>query len=936
MKNHLFTLLISLFCIQSYAQTSRLENEPIIEVITLESTDFSIKPDYSFTKVLHLDTAFFNVDLVSINIAVFTKKETKLIEAYLEIDEKQGEEYKMTRDSHVENDTTTVFFSPFPIGHGLSNCSISFNSEFVYADSVQITIVGFQKETSSMRTAHVPDIEKDYTNCQCSIPNYTDRNGWGCPQGAWGTTATIPTHLVIHHEAAGGATPNTSSNWANRVWSIWNYHVNTLNWSDIGYNWLIDPNGVIYEGRYSSSFGDPQGAHWVCNPGSMAICMLGNYSSATITAQAKESLEKLLAWKACQFSIDPQGDSYNSAQMAVLDNICGHLNGPCANTSCPGSQLYGQIPSIRSGVISEINACSGNPEDIFITNTSISQTTLIAGDNFTVYATQNYSGSQLDANLPSFDLDYYLSTDCNLDNSDVLLGGDVSGLGSDDPFNDENESLTIPLGTSSGIYYILFAADNDDELAESNENNNLECIQITIGATPSEDIFLTNVSISQTSLSPGDLFTVYATQNYSGNQLDANLPSFDLDYYLSIDCNLDNNDILLGGDVSGIGSDDPFQDENENLIIPMGTSFGTYYILFVADNDDELVESNENNNVECVQITVGTSPEDIFLTNVSLSQNSMSSGDNVTAYATQNYSGNQLDINLPSFNLDYYLSTDCTLDNNDVLLGGDVSGIGSDAPFEDEDAVLTIPIGTSSGVYYILFVADNDDELAESNENNNVECIQITVNEISNEDILVSNTSTSLQIIESGTTVFVTVNQTYFGVQTASNLPDVSIGYYLSADCNKSADDIYIGGDFSNIGSDISTEIETADLLVPLSTLTGDYFILFVGDDDDYFQENDEQNNISCVDIEVVNIVKLEDVSNEDFIVYPNPVDDILYIENVKDFEIRLLDPLGRLVVKQLSSSDLNQIDMSNCASGVYALQLIKGNIQTIFRVVKL
>ena len=268
---------------------------------------------------------------------------------------------------------------------------------------------------------------------------------------------------------------------------------------------------------------------------------------------------------------------------------------------------YGNIdPTNGSFDICITSSNSGGSEDIFLTNVSVSPTTVNAGNDVTASATMNYSGSQLDTDLPSFNLDYYISTDCNLSSDDIYLDDDVSGLGSDDPTNDENQDLTIPANTPSGTYYILFVADADDELNENNENNNIECVQITVNGNSggSEDIFLTNVSVSPTTVNAGNDVTASATMNYSGSQLDTNLPSFNLDYYISTDCNLSSDDIYLDDDVSGLGSDDPTNDENQDLTIPANTPSGTYYILFVADADDELNESNENNNIECVQIIV--------------------------------------------------------------------------------------------------------------------------------------------------------------------------------------------------------------------------------------------------------------------------------------------------------------------------------------------
>ena len=68
----------------------------------------------------------------------------------------------------------------------------------------------------------------------------------------------------------------------------------------------------------------------------------------------------------------------------------------------------------------------------------------------------------------------------------------------------------------------------------------------------------------------------------------------------------------------------------------------------------------------------------------------------------------------------YYLSTNTSFSStDDIRLGTDGSSLGSDYPYESESATLTIPEGTASGIYYIIFVADYDNRFAETNENNN-------------------------------------------------------------------------------------------------------------------------------------------------------------------------------------------------------------------------
>ena len=75
-------------------------------------------------------------------------------------------------------------------------------------------------------------------------PVITSRTDWGCPDGQGNPRSTpsytTVTHLIVHHTAGS----NTSSDWPAVVRSIWNFHIFTNGWSDIGYNYLIDPNGV--------------------------------------------------------------------------------------------------------------------------------------------------------------------------------------------------------------------------------------------------------------------------------------------------------------------------------------------------------------------------------------------------------------------------------------------------------------------------------------------------------------------------------------------------------------------------------------------------------------------------------------------------------------------------------------------------------------------
>ncbi len=197
--------------------------------------------------------------------------------------------------------------------------------------------------------------------CNCQKPSFCGRNCW-CPDGDCPKDSnpayTTPTHIIIHHSAGS----SVSNNWPAVVTAIWDFHVNTNGWSDVGYNWLIDPNGVIYEGRGDRVLG----AHFSCmNSGTTGICMLGNFETAQPTFSMISSLSYLIAWEACMENIPPQDSRWHASSQLNLPSVSSHrdgntstaTNGCPKGTLCPGANLYAMLPSIRQAVAS--NPCTG-------------------------------------------------------------------------------------------------------------------------------------------------------------------------------------------------------------------------------------------------------------------------------------------------------------------------------------------------------------------------------------------------------------------------------------------------------------------------------------------------------------------------------------------------------------------------------------------------
>lgn len=153
--------------------------------------------------------------------------------------------------------------------------------------------------------------------------------------------------IVVHHTDSEIRDVNGDHRMDNRdyksmIRAIYRYHTVSRGWGDIGYNYIIDPLGNIYEGRYG---GDKViGAHAMCyNNGSLGIAMIGNYQDDEVPEPALQALISLVSMKSKQYGIAPNGTSVFRGKK--LANIIGHKD--VRPTACPGKNLYGLLPTVR-------------------------------------------------------------------------------------------------------------------------------------------------------------------------------------------------------------------------------------------------------------------------------------------------------------------------------------------------------------------------------------------------------------------------------------------------------------------------------------------------------------------------------------------------------------------------------------------------------------
>ena len=84
------------------------------------------------------------------------------------------------------------------------------------------------------------------------------------------------------------------------------YHVKGNGWNDIGYNFLVDRFGTVYEGRAGGMTRNVIGAHSLgFNTGTVGVALIGNYARVTPSAAEQSALVNLLAWRLDIAHVDP-------------------------------------------------------------------------------------------------------------------------------------------------------------------------------------------------------------------------------------------------------------------------------------------------------------------------------------------------------------------------------------------------------------------------------------------------------------------------------------------------------------------------------------------------------------------------------------------------------------------------------------------------------
>jgi hypothetical protein len=194
---------------------------------------------------------------------------------------------------------------------------------------------------------------------RAGAPKIVPRAGWNADEKIRrGTPSFAPAvrFSVVHHTA--GSNSYTAAQSPSVVRAIQLYHVRGNGWNDIGYNFLVDKYGQVFEGRYGGIDRNVVGAHAEgFNTGSVGVAVLGEYSSLAVAGKARDALARLLAWRLDLAHLDPASTlsfpsggnaRFHAGVPVFLRAVSGHRD--TGFTDCPGSALYALLNGIAGDV----------------------------------------------------------------------------------------------------------------------------------------------------------------------------------------------------------------------------------------------------------------------------------------------------------------------------------------------------------------------------------------------------------------------------------------------------------------------------------------------------------------------------------------------------------------------------------------------------------
>ena len=236
---------------------------------------------------------------------------------------------------------------------------------------------GTSSETTPVSFESTSSVTATNTATQAAVsqPKIILRSAWGASNGG---TCDSPIYgettrgAVIHHTA--GSNSYTKAQSAGIVKATQAYHTGSRAWCDIGYNFLVDKYGQIFEGRKGGITKTVRAAHsgnGPVNQETMGVSLMGTFTSTEATAAMKTAVVNLVSWRFGTYGVPAKG-TYSLGGVS-LNRIAGHRN--VVGTECPGAKVYNWL-SASGGLRDRVASTLANKKEVVegLASSSITET----------------------------------------------------------------------------------------------------------------------------------------------------------------------------------------------------------------------------------------------------------------------------------------------------------------------------------------------------------------------------------------------------------------------------------------------------------------------------------------------------------------------------------------------------------------------------------
>jgi subtilase family serine protease len=569
------------------------------------------------------------------------------------------------------------------------------------------------------------------------------------------------------------------------------------------------------------------------------------------------------------FKLSPTAD-YNDpgAVASTTTRSVGMLNTGATSTvtttvtfpaSTPPGNYYVCAKADSTGVLTESDEtnntlCSTGtvtvPQaDLILTALSTTSSSITPGAGLSMSSTARNQGL---FPASTFVIGFVLSPTANYDDPGAIASPSIRTIASlaVGANNTASTTMTVPVSTPLGPYYICAMIDKNDSISESDETNNKRCTTTTVQVSL-PDLIMTLVSPNSSSVNAGASFTVSNTEKNIGG---ATAVGFVVNFHLSIDATYGGGDDIVFSNTRPGGTLLPGASSNVNtsLTVSSLTPPGTYYVCAMADYDFRIPESDETNNTLCSATPI-TIPADLIVSAISTSTTTAQPNGTITVPNTVKNQGTSSTINTSV--VGFHLSTNTTYGDGDDIVSVSTRSVASLLANATNTATtpVLVPVATPPGVYYVCAMADMNDTVAETNETNNSLCTATTV--IIGPDL----TFTALTGPASGTHVAqganFTVSDTVKNQGGSVTGASTTNAYHLSTDTTYgNGDDIAFVATrtIGSLAAGASSGPANTTLTVPVSTPNGTYYICAMADTINVVTEANENNNTACTGTTII------------------------------------------------------------------------------------